>query len=83
MEGEHMEEEQEHLARIYQLVAELERSDPSGQQRKVLDLVVERRLRPLRREWERRKREARAQRANAAQHLPQLPGPGSRPDSDE
>jgi hypothetical protein len=76
MEGEHMEEEQEHLARIYQLVAELERSDPSGQQRKVIDLVVERRLRPLRREWERRKREARRDGS-----LPQVPG--SRPGREE
>jgi hypothetical protein len=42
-------ERQKHLARIYQLIEELERSDPS--ERKVIDLVVERKMRQTRALW--------------------------------
>lgn len=64
-----MESEREnHLARIYQLIDELERSDPA--ERAVIDLVVERKMRQARVLWR-------------LKRLSQGPRPGQARDEDE
>lgn len=52
-------EEEEHLARIYQLIRELEQTDPA--ERQVYDLVVQRKLRQARPAWRRKRLQQLAQ----------------------
>lgn len=60
------EERKQHLARIYRLIDELEPSDPS--ERRVIDLVVERKMRQARTLWRLKRL------SQAADEQPRSPG---------